>query len=61
MKNLTSNEDRIKLSLKIKEIKALYKNEMLMMAKTGNPLSKRYTASDIVTILEELEEQFKNL
>lgn len=44
------------LQRKIAELKAPYLDEMLAMAHTGNPLQRRYTASDIVEVLERLEE-----
>lgn len=55
-------EDRShQISRKIAAQKEPYLRELLTAAQTNSPLDKNYTASDILTILEELDDFVNDL
>ena len=50
-------EDRSRqISRKIATLKEPYLRDILTAAQTNNPLDKNYTASDILTVLEDLDD-----
>jgi len=49
------------ISRKIAALKEPYLREILTAAQTNSPLDKNYTASDILTILEELDDFVNDL
>ena len=50
-------EDRSRqISRKIAALKEPYLRELLTNAQTNSPLDKNYTASDILTVLEDLDD-----
>lgn len=50
-------EDRSRqISRKIAALKEPYLRDILTAAQTNSPLDKNYTASDILTVLEELDD-----
>lgn len=55
-------EDRShQISRKIAAQKEPYLRELLTAAQTNSPLDKNYTASDILTVLEDLDDFVNNL
>lgn len=55
-------EDRShQISRKIAALKEPYLREILIATQTNNSLDKSYTASDILTILENLDDFLNNL
>lgn len=55
-------EDRSRqISRKIAALKEPYLRDILTAAQTNSPLDKNYTASDILTILEELDDFVNDL
>lgn len=55
-------EDRSRqISRKIAALKEPYLRDILTAAQTNNPLDKNYTASDILTVLEELDDFVNDL
>ncbi len=58
MLNQQSKTARIKFKLRSKEP---YLRDILKAAQTNSPLDKNYTASDILTVLEELDDFVNNL
>ena len=55
-------EDRSRqISRKIAALKEPYVRDILTAAQTNSPLDKNYTASDIVTVLEELDDFVNDL
>lgn len=55
-------EDRShQISRKIAALKEPYLRELLTAAQTNSPLDKNYTASDILTVLEELDDFVNDL
>ena len=49
------------VSRKIAALKEPYLRELLTAAQTNSPLDKNYTASDILTVLEELDDFINDL
>lgn len=49
------------ISRKIAALKEPYLRDILTAAQTNSPLNKNYTASDILTILEELDDFVNDL
>ena len=49
------------ISRKIAALKEPYLRELLTNAQTNSPLHKNYTASDILTVLEELDDFVNDL
>lgn len=49
------------ISRKIAALKEPYLRDILTAAQTNSPLDKNYTASDILTILEELDDFVNDL
>ena len=49
------------VSRKIAALKEPYLRELLTAARTNSPLDKNYTASDILTVLEELDDFINDL
>lgn len=49
------------ISRKIAALKEPYLRELLTAAQTNSPLDKNYTASDILTILEDLDDFVNDL
>lgn len=55
-------EDRSRqVSRKITALKDPYLREILTAAQTNSPLDKNYTASDILTVLEDLDDFVNDL
>lgn len=55
-------EDRSRqISRKIAALKEPYLREILTAAQTNSPLDKNYTASDILTVLEDLDDFVNDL
>lgn len=55
-------EDRSRqISRKIATLKEPYLRDILTAAQTNSPLDKNYTASDILTVLEELDDFVNDL
>lgn len=55
-------EDRShQISRKIAALKEPYLRDILTAAQTNSPLDKNYTASDILTVLEELDDFVNDL
>lgn len=55
-------EDRSRqISRKIAALKEPYLRDILTAAQTNSPLDKNYTASDILTVLEELDDFVNDL
>lgn len=58
----TEQQDRShQISRKIAAQKEPYLRELLTAAQTNSPLDKNYTASDILTVLEDLDDFVNNL
>lgn len=58
----TEKQDRShQISRKIAAQKEPYLREILTAAQTNSPLDKNYTASDILTVLEELDDFINDL
>lgn len=49
------------ISRKIAALKEPYLGELLTAAQTNSPLDKNYTASDILTVLEDLDDFVNDL
>ena len=58
----TEQQDRSRqISRKIATLKEPYLREILTAAQTNSSLDKNYTASDILTVLEDLDDFVNNL
>lgn len=58
----TKQQDRSRqISRKIAALKEPYLRDILTAAQTNSPLDKKYTASDILTVLEELDDFVNDL
>lgn len=58
----TDKQDRAhQISRKIAALKEPYLRDILTAAQTNSPLDKNYTASDILTVLEELDDFVNDL
>lgn len=58
----TEQQDRShQISRKIAALKETYLRDILTAAQTNSPLDKNYTASDILTVLEELDDFVNDL
>lgn len=58
----TEQQDRShQISRKIAALKEPYLRDILTAAQTNSPLDKNYTASDILTVLEELDDFVNDL
>lgn len=58
----TDKQDRAhQISRKIAALKEPYLRDILTAAQTNSPLDKNYTASDILTVLEDLDEFVNDL
>lgn len=58
----TEEQDRShQISRKIAALKEPYLRDILTAAQTNSPLDKNYTASDILTVLEELDDFVNDL
>lgn len=58
----TEQKDRShQISRKIAALKEPYLRELLTNAQTNSPLDKNYTASDILTVLEDLDDFVNDL
>ena len=58
----TEQQDRSRqISRKIAALKEPYLRDILTAAQTNSPLDKNYTASDILTVLEELDDFVNDL
>lgn len=58
----TEQQDRSRqISRKIATLKEPYLREILTAAQTNSPLDKNYTASDILTVLEDLDDFVNDL
>lgn len=58
----TEKQDRAhQISRKIAALKDPYLRDILTAAQTNSPLDKNYTVSDILTVLEDLDDFVNNL
>lgn len=58
----TEQQDRShQISRKIAALKEPYLRDILTAAQTNSPLDKNYTASDILTVLEDLDDFVNDL
>lgn len=58
----TKEQDRShQISRKIAALKEPYLRDILTAAQTNSPLDKNYTASDILTVLEDLDDFVNDL